>query len=187
MRQFSGSNVAGLAIAKLFMHMANSKTEMKRKRSVLNWLTIQLSNSKWTTSMRCYRGRHLALAAGTLVSVLLLAACINSSANGSIEMESQEQIAISLLVWLDSADAVLDAGIAIDQGRAGLLSMGGRGVELPGIAPEQVGRYTHSCGVSVLPGTTDVVRGAAHLAYLQRARGYAETYNKIIAQYCSPD
>jgi len=122
----------------------------------------------------------------TLLSVFLLASCINAQATGSTEMDSQEKNAIALLAWLDSADPERDAKIAVSQGQLGLLSMGGRGAVLPGIPLEQSGQYADKCGVSIVPGATDVVRGDAHLQYLQRAREYAETYNKIVGRHCSP-
>ena len=109
---------------------------------------------------------------------------MNKQATGSTEMDSQEKIAIDALAWLDTADAENDAKTAVAKGQMSLLSMGGRGGTLPGIPLEQTSQYTDKCGVSIVPGATDVVRGNAHLEYLQRAREYAETYNKIVAQHC---
>ncbi len=121
----------------------------------------------------------------TLFSVICLASCINTQATGSSEMDSQEKNAIALLTWLDSANAENDAQTAVAQGQLSLLSMGGRGGALPGISLEKIEYYTDKCGVSNVPGATDVVRGDVHLKYLQRAREYAESYNKIVVRHCS--
>jgi hypothetical protein len=120
----------------------------------------------------------------TLFFALLLTSCMNKQATGSTEMDSQEKAAIAALAWLDTANAESDAKTAVAKGQLSLLSMGGRGGVLPGIPLEQTEQYTDKCGVSIIPGATDVVRGNAHLEYLQRAREYAETYNKIVVQYC---
>ena len=120
----------------------------------------------------------------TLLAAFFLTSCINKQTTGSTEMDSQEEIAITSLAWLDSADAERDAKAAIAKGQISLFSMGGRGGTLPGIPLEQTEQYTDKCGVSIVPGATDVVRGNAHLEYLQRAREYAETYNKIVAPHC---
>ena len=119
-----------------------------------------------------------------LLATLFLTSCINKQATGSTEMDSQEKSAISLLAWLDSADAERDAKAAIEKGQFSLFSMGGRGGTLPGIPLEQTEIYTDKCGVTIVPGATDVVRGNGHLGYLQRAREYAESYNKIVVQHC---
>jgi hypothetical protein len=113
----------------------------------------------------------------------------NTAANVPYEasaMSPQEAEAVAPLRWLDTADPVADSKRAIDQGRPTLLSLGGRGASLPGMAPELRSQLTRKCPVRVLPGATDMVRGDAHLRYLQRAHDYAERYNRAMLAFCSP-
>lgn len=101
-------------------------------------------------------------------------------------MSPREAEAVALLRWLDRADPVADSKRAIDQERPTLLTLGGRGASLPGIAPERQSHLTRKCPVRVLPGATDMVRGDTHLRYLQRAHDYAERYNRAMLAFCSP-
>ncbi|MGB5082344.1 MAG: hypothetical protein WBO23_16575 [Burkholderiales bacterium] len=126
----------------------------------------------------------------------LLSACTAQSQNSTpraatradeaSSMSPREAEAVDLLRWLDAADPVGDSKRAIDQGRPALLTLGGRGASLPGIAAGEQSRLTPRCPMRVLPGATDTVRGDTHLRYLQRARDYAERYNRAMLAFCSP-
>ena len=132
----------------------------------------------------------------TLAIAGLLSACMAQSQNSmpkaatrsdeALPTSPREAQAVSLLRWLDTADPVADAKRAIDQGRPALLTLGGRGASLPGIAPERQSRLTLKCPLRPLRGATDTVRGDSHLRYLQRARDYAARYNRAMLAFCSP-
>jgi hypothetical protein len=89
------------------------------------------------------------------------------------------------LKWVDTADPVADAKRAVAEKRPVLFILGGRGALAPGISPELTSTLSVKCPVQMLPGATDTVHGDTHLNYLQRARAYAEKYNRELLAFCS--
>jgi len=109
-----------------------------------------------------------------------------STRSNEPEMTTTERNAVALLKWVDTADPVADAKRAVAEKRPVLLILGGRGAPAPGVSPELRSSLSAKCPVQVLPGATDTVHGNTHLNYLQRARDYAEKYNRELLPFCPP-
>ncbi len=117
-----------------------------------------------------------------IVLTLALQACVTSSKEMGNSPDAPEEI--QALLWVKKADAEADARGAIRAGDYRVLVPAGRGVGVPGFDVEDGVRIRRACGEKILPGSTDVVRGDRHLALLQAAYRYAETYNRLVAKRC---
>lgn len=124
----------------------------------------------------------------TLFLTCGMLACADSAMNtsssnqtGSTSFALNEQAAISGLQWLDSADPEADAKLALSNNKKVLYSMGGRGANPPGVA---AGNNVTACTIEVISGASDMVYGDIHLNYLQKARRYAQIYNRVILKSC---
>ena len=93
---------------------------------------------------------------------------------------------VQKLQWLDTADPQADAQQAVKQNDLRLLGLANRSVSIPGIQADEVLLYEQSCGVQLIEGISDVVRGDEHLRLMQKARSYALQYNSIIKTHCKP-
>ena len=140
-----------------------------------------------------HRNRYLRWPAVS-ATLLLVAACAAGSKNAAhpvatenktVAMSAQEREAVAHLQWLDNTDPIAEAKRSITEGRPALLTLGGRGAMPPGISAEQQARLGKQCKIEILPGATDMVQGDTHLRYLERARDYAEQYNRAMLAYCS--
>jgi hypothetical protein len=101
----------------------------------------------------------------------------------------QEREAVSALSWLRDANPARDAERAAQQGDTRLYILAGRSATLPGIPAAAAQNVETRCGTHILPGSTDMVQGDAHLKLLQQARDYAAAYNRRMLDSClySPD
>jgi len=90
------------------------------------------------------------------------------------------------LLWVQDADAELDAGAALKKGDFRMMALSQRGTIIPGIEQKLVRQYELKCGIKLLEGVTDTVRGQEHLELMQQVHAYAKAYNEIIKNSCKP-
>ncbi len=93
---------------------------------------------------------------------------------------------VKKLQWVNDADAELDAKAALQKGDFRLMAMAQRGIVIPGVDQALTDQYELKCGIRLLEGVSDAVRGEEHLQLMQKAHTYAEQYNAIIKQHCKP-
>ncbi len=93
---------------------------------------------------------------------------------------------VQKLQWLDAADPQTDAQQALLKGDFRLLGLATRSVHIPGVKDGERLKYELRCGVQLIDGISDVVRGDEHLRLMQKARSYALQYNAIIKTRCQP-
>jgi len=90
------------------------------------------------------------------------------------------------LQWVKDADAELDAKQALQKGDFRLMAMAQRGIVIPGVDQALSEQYELKCGIRLIDGVTDTVRGEEHLKLMQKAHSYAKQYNEIIKSRCIP-
>ncbi len=93
---------------------------------------------------------------------------------------------IAKLLWLNTANAQVDANQAIASNDLRLLGLATRSISIPGVAQNRRIRFEQACGVRLLDGVSDVIRSDEHLQLMQKARSYALQYNAIIKTVCQP-
>lgn len=107
-----------------------------------------------------------------------MSACVSDSS----ALNANEQ----KLSWLNKADAKVDAEMALSKGDFRLMAIPLRHKVIPGIELEQSRDYALKCGVKLMQGVTDAIRGEEHLKLMKLAHQYAEDYNNIIKNHCKP-
>ena len=90
------------------------------------------------------------------------------------------------LAWVKDANPTQDAKAALQQGDFRLMALAQRSIVIPGVSDKHREKYEKACGVRMLEGFTDSVRGEAHLELLKKAHSYARQYNEIIRSRCNP-
>jgi hypothetical protein len=116
-----------------------------------------------------------------LLTMTMLAG-LSACAIDSIAMSEYEK----KLQWVKQADAELDAKAALAKGDFRLLAMAQRGMFIPGVDQDLTAQYELKCGIRLVDGYTDAVRGEEHLRLLKMAHTYALHYNEIIKTSCKP-
>jgi len=91
---------------------------------------------------------------------------------------------IAALMWVETADPEQDARQAIESNDLRLLGLAIRSISIPGIDQADNEKYQQACGVRLIEGVSDVVRGDEHLRLMQKARRYALEYNTLIKSEC---
>lgn len=93
---------------------------------------------------------------------------------------------VDKLSWLEKADARADAELALSRGDSRLMAIPLRNKVIPGIELDKSRDYELKCGVILMQGITDAIRGEEHLRLTKLAHQYAEQYNNIIKSHCKP-
>jgi hypothetical protein len=86
--------------------------------------------------------------------------------------------------WLDYADPIADANLAIQNNKLALLIFSGRNQSFPGLNNQQTETLSQTCGKQILPGSSDVLTSQNELEYRKKLYRYAVTYNVIVARAC---
>lgn len=107
-----------------------------------------------------------------LVSCLFLVSCGMCSA--------EEKEVEALLSWLDDADPVLDARMALDKGDNRLRAVHGFSLILPGVPSEKYSDVKEKYGFKVIEGTSDYILSEEHGRLNALAIEYSEKYNQEI-------
>jgi hypothetical protein len=115
----------------------------------------------------------------TLLTLTLVAAMSGCVSDSPALDNKQDKLS-----WLKNADAKEDAELALSKGDFRLLAMPLRHTVIPGIDVQQSRNYALRCGVRMVEGITDAVRGEEHLEQMKIAQQYAEDYNAIIKSHC---
>ncbi len=90
------------------------------------------------------------------------------------------------LKWLEYADPLADANLAIAKDNFTLLAFSNRGLRFPGISDKDYDLDTLRvrCGVKVLQGTGDMLEPGQDLARRKKLREYAARYNPLVFKAC---
>ncbi len=130
--------------------------------------------------MPCILWHHV-----VMKKVLLLLTLLSSLTGCATDSSAVSQYEKPLL-WVKDADAELDAKAALKKGDFRLLAFSQRGTIIPGIDSSLNNEYELKCGIRMLEGMTDTVRGQEHLELMQQVHAYAKAYNELIKQSCKP-
>ena len=84
------------------------------------------------------------------------------------------------LVWLDMADPIEDAKLAITKGDTRLRAVHGRRLIIPGVKNNNFYQYRKQYGVNIIKGTSNDIFSEEHQRLNTLARDYAKKYNRII-------
>jgi hypothetical protein len=79
---------------------------------------------------------------------------------------------------LDVASASQDAARAVKAGNTKLYAVNGYAVEIPGVSDVTAAEKKY--GISIIPGTSDSIKNKTCGELNDRARLYAENYNKAV-------
>lgn len=90
------------------------------------------------------------------------------------------------LQWVKQANAQQDAMAAVAKRDFRLMAMAQRGTIIPGVDADNSLRYELKCGIKLIKGVGDVIRGKEHLELMKKAHRYALKYNAIIKIHCEP-
>lgn len=93
--------------------------------------------------------------------------------------DSEENI-IQGLVWLDMADPIKDANLAITKGDTRLRAVHGRRLIIPGVKNNSFHQYRKQYGINIIEGTSNDIFSEEHQRLNTLARDYAKKYNRII-------
>lgn len=88
--------------------------------------------------------------------------------------------------WYSNPTPEADANSALEHNDFRLMGLSLRGTVLPGIDPAKMHQYELKCGVILMSGVSDTVRGKNQLKKMQQAHDYAAKYNAVIKQRCVP-
>lgn len=116
-----------------------------------------------------------------LLAIIMITG-LGSCTTGSTELPEEVQ----KLQWLEQADAEKQAEAALKQGDFRLMAMSQRGIVIPGVDRALADKYELKCGINLIDGISDAVRGEQHLELINKAHDYARQYNAIIIQHCKP-
>ena len=90
------------------------------------------------------------------------------------------------LKWLEYADPVADANLAIANQNFTLLAFTNRGLRLPGVDEQDynLDKVSEICGVKVVKGTGDSLEPGSDLTRRKKLRAYATDYNEVAFKAC---
>lgn len=90
------------------------------------------------------------------------------------------------LKWLEYADPVADANLAIASQNFTLLAFTNRGLRLPGVNEQEyhLKSVREICGVKIIKGTGDSLEPGSDLTRRKKLRAYATKYNEIAFKAC---
>ena len=132
--------------------------------------------------------------------VLLMAGCLLISCSAQQQSEHTEaqrggkeslpiknqDVITQALEWVEYADPVADANMAIDKGLYHLLAVSNKGLSLPGIDLQEhkMEDLQRMCNVRQLTAGGDAIYGKSQLSRLQSVMSYARQYNQIALNAC---
>jgi len=89
---------------------------------------------------------------------------------------------IALLLWLEEADANLDAKQALKSGDTKLMAVYGFALTIPGVTEEESAKAYKSKNYKAIEGTGDDLCSERHGELVIKANDYAVAYNKILTK-----
>ena len=93
---------------------------------------------------------------------------------------------IKILRWVERADPVQDAQVALSRGNHSLKAVRGESTYIPGISDANQVEFRESYGISVIEGTSDNLSGPEHARLNDLAMKYAKFYNQHIVTHFNP-
>lgn len=94
----------------------------------------------------------------------------------------------SAAIDYNNSDAEADALAALENRDFRFMALALRGTVIPGVDPAKALHYELRCGIKLMPGITDAIRGKKQLEKMKKAHDYASKYNAVIKTRCkTPD
>jgi len=90
------------------------------------------------------------------------------------------------LAWMHNADPQADAQAALENNDFRFMALALRGVVIPGVDQSRSLQIELRCGVIMMEGVSDTVRGEKQLGRMKQAHEYAAKYNAVILGRCNP-
>jgi len=113
---------------------------------------------------------------------MLLLVAGNGCTTNTVTMNDNSQ----QLAWLHNANPQADAQAALEKNDYRFMAMALRGVVIPGVEQSRSLQIELRCGVIMMEGVSDTVRGEKQLGLMKQAHEYAAKYNTVILQRCNP-
>ena len=104
----------------------------------------------------------------------------------NVGCHKQDPVEVQELRWLESANPIADARVALSKGDHRLRAVYGLTVSIPGTDRKDFDTLKRIYGISEITGTTDAFQNAEHARLDQLATSYAETYNRQIMSVYKP-
>lgn len=100
--------------------------------------------------------------------------------------QKHTDVKVHSMDWIDYADPVADANIALEKNLFALLAVSNKGLSLPGVdlARHDLETLKASCGVKILETGGDAIYSKTQLEQRQAVVRYARQYNKILLTAC---
>lgn len=99
------------------------------------------------------------------------------------EMSEKERDIVAKLAWLETADPVRDARLALadrSQGAIELIAFSGRGKSFPGLTMAEYDEIKNQVNYRMAEGSGDTLYGPTHKQLRKDLRNYASIYNRTI-------
>jgi len=110
--------------------------------------------------------------------VATIVGCLLFQVQGALAGDCEEMV--QSLLWLESADPIIDAKTAIKDKDQRLMAVYGIALQIPGIEGASVREAYESGGHIAIEGTSDALCSDEHLRLNIIAEEYAIKYNKTI-------
>ncbi|HJU83161.1 MAG TPA: hypothetical protein VJ600_03035 [Holophagaceae bacterium] len=104
----------------------------------------------------------------------------------SIGCHQADPIEVRQLRWLEKADPIADAKVALVRGDHRLRAVRGFVVSIPGTDGKDFEFFKQTYGIDEIAGTSDDLVNAEHHRLVGLAYKYAETYNRQIRSHYRP-
>ena len=123
---------------------------------------------------------------------LLLCGCSShvaveaASAEADNYPQKNAEVAIHNMDWIDYADPVADANIALEKEQFDLLAVSNKGLSLPGVdlSAHNLETLRSRCGVKLLETGGDAIYSKTQLEQRKAVVSYARRYNEILLTAC---
>ncbi|NCP65078.1 MAG: hypothetical protein GW763_15400 [Paraglaciecola sp.] len=132
-----------------------------------------------------------------LSTILSISACqfLSEFSNSSNLAEEETSINASMaeaptelpdMTWLDYADPVADANLAVAKQNFNLLALGNRRLNFPGVelAADELDKMQADCGVKVMAHSGDQLNSADELPWRKKLFTYVSQYNTVMLAAC---
>ncbi len=95
------------------------------------------------------------------------------------------ELDVEQLRWVESADPITDAKVAVERREFALLGVRGYTWLIPGVEESKKFEYREKYGMKLIEGTDDVLLGPEHQCLIRLATKYAEKNNLYVLSHAN--